>query len=112
MEVHRELGCGFLEAVYQVALEQEFTLQKIPYAREVQLNIPYKGQPLDKYYQADFICYDKIIIEVKALSELISDHQAQAINYLKATNFRLGILMNFGTQSLEYQRIPNKYYKL
>jgi GxxExxY protein len=111
MEVHRVLGCGFLEEVYQEALEREFIERKIPYVRESQLNILYKGELLNKHYKADFVCYDKIIIELKALSELITDHQSQTINYLKAANFKLSILINFGTKSLEYKRIPNKYYK-
>ena len=86
-------------------------LQHLPHEREKRLNIIYKGKILTKYYDADFVCYDKIILELKAVSELTQDHIAQTINYLKATNFRLGILINYGKESLEYKRIPNKYYK-
>ena len=109
MSVHRELGCGFLEAIYQEALEYELKLAKIQYIREKQLKIRYRNIELSKYYIADFICYSKIILELKALSELTTDHEAQLINYLKATNLPLGILINFGQSSLEYKRIPNKY---
>ena len=105
MEVHKELGCGFLEAVYQEALELEFQSRKIPYTKEAKLNIYYKEQLLNKYYEADFICFDKIILELKALSGLTFDHESQLLNYLKATNFRVGILINFGKQSLEYKRM-------
>jgi len=107
MAVHRELGCGFLEAIYQEALEEEFKLRNIPYIREKQLEIIYKGKLLDKKYQADFICYESIIIELKALSELNLIHQSQVINYLKATNLKLGILVNFGQRSLETKRVLN-----
>ena len=105
MEVHKELGCGFLEAVYQEALELEFMFRGIPYIREPKLNIYYKEQLLVKYYEADFICYDKIIVELKALSDLISEHESQLLNYLKATKLKVGLLVNFGKQSLEYKRM-------
>ncbi len=105
MAVHRELGCGFLEAVYAEALGVELLLQRIPFRREVPLVISYRGQPLKKSYVADFICYDKIILELKALSSLESLHEAQVLNYLKATQNKLGILVNFGEQSLKYKRI-------
>jgi GxxExxY protein len=105
MEVHNELGCGFLEAVYQEALEREFKSRSIPYKREALTDIYYKGVKLDKQYIADFICYDKIIVELKALSKLVSDNQAQVLNYLKATGYKLGLLINFGTTKLEYKRI-------
>ena len=111
MEVHKELGCGFLEPVYQEALEIVFKKNGIPYQREKELHIMFCGEPLKKTYNADFVCYDKIILELKALNMLLSDHEAQVINYLKMSNFMLGILVNFGTTSLEYKRIPNKYYK-
>lgn len=107
MAVHRELGCGFLEAVYQEALEEEFKLRNIPYVREPQLAITYKGKLLNKKYQADFICYENIIVELKALSELNPIHQSQLINYLKATNLKLGLLVNFGQRSLESKRVLN-----
>jgi GxxExxY protein len=99
------LGYGFLEGVYQEALEREFNLRHIPYRREVSIVIYYKKIVLSKSYIADFICYDKIILELKALSALSPAHQAQFLNYLKASRFKLGILINFGAKSLEYQRI-------
>jgi len=105
MEVHRELGPGFLEPIYQEALEIEFQNKKIPYSRESRLHIYYKGILLNKEYVTDFICYDQIIIETKAVSELTTEHQSQLLNYLKATGKKLGILINFGTQSLEYKRM-------
>ena len=105
MEVHKELGCGFLEAVYQEALELEFQYRKIPYEREVQLDIYYKEQLLKKHYEADFICYDKIIVELKALSALTSEHESQLLNYLKSTGLKVGLLINFGRKSLEYKRM-------
>ncbi len=109
MAVHRELGCGFLEAVYQEALEEEFKLRNIPYIREKQLAITYKEKLLHKKYQADFICYEGIIVELKALSELNPIHQSQLINYLKATKLKLGLLVNFGQRSLESKRVVNNY---
>lgn len=105
MEVHKELGPGFLEAVYQEALEIELHKQKIPYEREKLMNVFYKGIKLKKKYSADFVCYDKIIVEVKALSSLSSDHEAQILNYLKTTSLELGLLINFGTKSLQYKRL-------
>jgi GxxExxY protein len=105
MEVHRELGCGFLEAVYQEALALEFSRQNIPYEQEVLLQVNYKGQALKKEYKADFICFDKIIIELKAVSKFAPEHLAQTLNYLKITDYKLGILVNFGTTSLQYKRI-------
>ena len=105
MEVHKVLGPGFLEAVYQEALEIEFKNQGIPFEREKELKIYFKGIELRKRYNADFVCYEKIIVETKALSALNSDHEAQLLNYLKATSFRLGILVNFGEQKLNYKRM-------
>ncbi len=93
MEVHRELGCGFLEAVYQEALEREFKAQRIPFKSQPLVEIIYKNEPLDKKYQPDFICYDEIIIELKALSELSRNEDAQLINYLKATKLKVGLLV-------------------
>ena len=105
MEVHRELGPGFLEAVYQEALEIEFQHRAIPYEREKPLNIFYKGIKINKPYTADFLCFDKIIVELKALSQIIGDHESQLINYLKATKLRVGVLINFGASSLDYKRM-------
>lgn len=107
MSVHRELGCGFLEAVYQEALEEEFKARNIPYIREAQLAIVYKGKVLNKRYTADFICYGGIIIELKALSELSTVHKSQLINYLKVTKHKLGLLVNFGQNSLQSKRVFN-----
>lgn len=107
MEVHNTLGCGFLEAVYQEALAIEFDKRGIPYIREAELNIEYKGIILSKKYNADFICYDKIIVETKALTELLTVHQSQVINYLKASKLKLGILVNFGEENLNYIRLAN-----
>ena len=103
--VHNELGCGFLEAIYQEALEKEFNFKGIPYKREAPLPVYYKGELLSKNYIADFICYDKIIVELKATSIILSDHKAQVLNYLKATNMELGILINFGEYKLNYERL-------
>ena len=104
MEVHRQLGCGFLEGVYQEAYALELTLQSIPFQREVDLPIVYKRQRLNTAYRADFICFDSVIVEIKALARLGKIEEAQIINYLKATGFQAGLLLNFGTASLEYRR--------
>ena len=105
MAVHSELSSGFLEAVYQEALEKEFCIQHIPYRREIHLPIFYKGELLSKNYIADFICYDNIIVELKAASSLTSEHKAQVLNYLKATKHELGLLINFGESKLKYERL-------
>ena len=104
-EVHKELGNGFLEAVYQEALELEFKNQNIPYEREKLLPITYKGKLLEKEYYADFICYGKIVVELKAVAALTSSQKAQVINYLKASSNEIGLLINFGTNSLKWERI-------
>lgn len=104
MEVHSQLGCGFLEAVYQEALAKELDLRGIPFKREVELLIGYKGEPLAARYRADFICYDEIIVELKAISSLMPADVAQLINYLKATGCHRGLLLNFGAQSLQFER--------
>ena len=105
MAVHRELGHGFLEPVYQEALAIELDYQGIPFVREQELNIKYRGIELSKIYKADFVCYNGIIVELKAISELSNDHIAQLINYLKATNLKVGLLINFGTPSLQHKRL-------
>jgi GxxExxY protein len=105
MEVHKELGPGFLEAVYQEAFELELQRQDIPYEREKLLNVFYKGQKLKKRYSADFVCYDKIIVELKALGEFSTGHEAQILNYLKTSKLKLGLLINFGSRSLQYKRL-------
>ncbi len=106
MEVHRELGCGFVEPIYQEALEKEFILRKIPYEREKELTVNYKGDLLTKTFRADFICYNKIILELKAVKEFSDEHYAQIYNYLRASRMDLGLLINFGTASIEFQRVP------
>ena len=105
MEVHRILGCGFLEAVYQEALTKEFLLRAIPFRREIEVPISYKGNLLAVKYKPDFICYDTIIVELKALDRLSGKEKAQVINYLKATGIERGLLLNFGTTRLEYERL-------
>ena len=105
LEVHKELGCGFLEAVYQEALGKEFAYQAIPYKPQPVIQICYKGKPLDKTYQPDFVCYEEIIVEIKALSRLTGLEEAQLINYLKASGLKVGLLINFGAKSLEYKRL-------
>jgi GxxExxY protein len=95
-EVYKEKGCGFLEAVYQECLEIEFRLQGIPAKPQVVLPLSYKGQPLSKHYEADFVCYDCILVEIKAVSGLVDEHRAQVINYLSATGLKVGLLVNFG----------------
>ncbi len=110
MEVHGELGAGFLEGVYQEALERELVTRNILFCREKKLDVIYKGKPLEKHYYADFICYDKIIVELKSVKELLPEHDAQLFNYLKATGYKLGLLINFGEPSLAYKRIVCSTY--
>ena len=105
MEVHKGLGCGFLEAVYQEALGREFLNQGIPFESQSVIEIFYKGQALDKKYQPDFVCYDQVIVEIKAISNLSGIEEAQLINYLKATGLKVGLLINFGSKSLDYKRL-------
>ena len=107
IEVHKELGCGFLEPVYQESLAKEFDFQNIAYRPQPFVKIFYKGSQLDKVYQPDFICFGEIIVEIKALSRLTGNEEAQVINYLKATRLEVGLLINFGTMSLEYKRFVN-----
>ena len=95
-EVYRDKGCGFLEAVFQECLGLEFSMQKIPANAQVGVPLTYKGQPLVQRYIADFICYDKVIVELKAVSKLTDEHRAQMQNYLHATGLRVGLLVNFG----------------
>ncbi|MBW1797843.1 MAG: GxxExxY protein [Deltaproteobacteria bacterium] len=104
LEVHKELGCGFLEAVYQEALEKEFMVQGVPFNSKPIVEIKYKGEPLDKKYQPDYICFEEVIVEIKALNELSGTEHAQLINYLKATGMKVGLLINFGSRSLQHKR--------
>ena len=104
MAVQNELGNAFLEPVYQEALAIELTRSSIPFEREKELSIIYKGVELKSYYKADFICYDQIILELKALDALSNDHVSQLMNYLKATGLKVGLLVNFGAPSLQYKR--------
>jgi GxxExxY protein len=104
--VYKEKGCGFLEAVYHECLEIEFRQQGIPFVSQKELEIEYKGQKLKQSYKADFICFDKIIVEIKAVSKLMDEHRSQVLNYIHATNFKLGLLINFGHYpKLEYERL-------
>ncbi len=95
-EVYREMGCGFLEPVYQECLEKELRAQNIPFISQQELKLIYKGEELEQTYKPDFICFEKIIVELKAVKELADEHRAQLHNYLKATGLRLGLLVNFG----------------
>ena len=107
MQVHRELGCGFLEPVYQEAFEILLKKNGVPYEREKLLPIYFMGERLKKEYYADFVCYGKIIVEFKVVSELSAVHDAQVMNYLKATRFKLGLLFNFGQNALVHRRFAN-----
>ena len=110
MKVYNELGSGFLEKVYQEALEIELKQTDIPYLREAPLKVFYRGQLLKQNFFADFICYNKIIVEVKAVSVLTDSHRAQVSNYLKATDYDIGLLVNFGAEQMEIERLFN-YHK-
>lgn len=105
MEVHGELGCGFLEAVYQEAMEREMGERTIPFVSQPTVQIKYKGVILNKVYQPDFVCFDEVIVEIKAISGLSGVEEAQLINYLKASGLKVGLLINFGSSSLEYKRL-------
>ena len=107
MEVHNTLGQGFLESVYQEALEIELKARSIPFESQCKIQIQYKDVPMEHYFIADFVCYNKIIVELKSVSAILPEHEAQIINYLRATGFKLGILLNFNEESLYYKRYPN-----
>jgi GxxExxY protein len=107
INVSNVLGCGFLEAVYQEALEIEFVENKIPFQAQKKINIFYKDRCLSKEYIADFLCFDKIIIEIKAIKKITEIEEAQLLNYLKATKVPLGLLINFGGIKLEWKRYAN-----
>jgi GxxExxY protein len=103
--VHKELGGGFVESVYQEAFGIELLENNIPFEKEVKLQIQYKENLLSKYFVADFVCYRDILVELKSSTAIIDEHYAQVINYLKATKKPLGLLLNFGPKSLEFKRI-------
>lgn len=107
MKVHTELGPGFLESVYQEALEKQFIKDGIHYVREKKLRIQFDDILLDKYFKSDFMCYDKIIVELKSTPMIFKKDEEQLLNYLKATNIKLGILVCFGSRSLTYKRLLN-----
>ena len=96
-EVYREIGCGFLESVYQECLEKELSRRGIPFVAQQELQLTYKGESLQQTYRPDLICYGQIIVELKAVKDIAPEHKAQVINYLKATGMKLGLLVNFGT---------------
>jgi len=105
-EVYKEKGCGFLEAVYQECLRMEFEIQSVSAIPKPSLSLQYKGRELEQKYQPDFLCHGKIVVELKALISLADEHKAQVMNYLKATGYKLGLLINFGHYpKLEYKRI-------
>lgn len=109
MEVHRVLGPGFLEAVYREALRVEFGATSLPFRAEVKLEIRYKDVVLDCGYRADFFCFEEVVVECKAQSQLTNNDVAQAINYLRAAGFRRAMLLNFGAPSLQYERVVLNY---
>jgi len=98
-EVYRELGCGFLESVYQESLGRELRLRNIPYSSQQEFVVQYKGNPLNQIFRVDLVCYGKILLELKAVKDLNDDHRAQLINYLRASGLKLGLLINFGHTS-------------
>lgn len=95
-EVYKMMGAGFFESVYQECLEEELRIRGIPFASQVEIKIDYKGKELHQFYRADIVCYDKIILELKAVNVLAPEHSAQLFNYLRATKMQLGLLINFG----------------
>jgi GxxExxY protein len=107
MAVHTELGCGFLEKVYKAALPIEFVQRGIVFSKEVHIPVSYKGRELEVHYEADFVCCNDIIVEVKAIAQLTDRDVAQVINYLNATRFKRGLLLNFGATSLQHKRLVN-----
>lgn len=107
MAIHSALGAGFLEAVYCEVLEKELIKNKIPYEREVKLEIYFDGEKLIKTYRADFVCFNEIILEIKSMVFIHDNITKQLRNYLKATNKKLGIIINFGEPSLRYKRVIN-----
>jgi len=107
IEVSKHLGCGFLEAVYQEAMEIEFSEQGIPFVAQKRITISYKGRILNKEFIADFLCFDKIIVEIKAIKVISNIEEAQLLNYLKATRLPVGVLLNYGSKKMEWKRFAN-----
>jgi GxxExxY protein len=106
LTVYKDKGCGFLEPVYQECMEIEFECLKLPAVPQPSLALSYRGRPLTQKYVPDFICFGKIVLELKAVTQLADEHRAQVLNYLKATGFKLGLLVNFGHYpKLEWERI-------
>jgi len=112
MKVHRTLGPGFLESVYAEALEKELSTSNIPHHREIKLEVYYEEKPMNKFFKADFLCFDKIILEIKSKTFLLKIDEQQTINYIKAANLPVGLLVNFGEKSLRWKRFANSkaYY--
>ena len=105
-EVYNGMGCGFLEPIYQECLEIELASQAIPFMAQPQIHLTYRSRKLTQVYKPDFVCYDKIIVEIKAVESLVDKHRAQVINYLNSTGFQLGLLINFGSfPKLEWERL-------
>ncbi|GMV99574.1 MAG: hypothetical protein AMXMBFR84_07130 [Candidatus Hydrogenedentota bacterium] len=109
MEVHNEKGMGFLEPVYQECFEIELTMQGIPYLRENEIRLQYKGVPLKKHYVADFVCFEAVVVELKVCKAILPEHMAQVINYLRSTGLRRGLILNFGKDRLEFKRVVLNY---
>ncbi|MCL4215778.1 MAG: GxxExxY protein [Candidatus Hydrogenedentes bacterium] len=109
MEVHNEKGAGFIEAVYQECFEVELGMQGIPFIRENEIRLEYKGVPLKKRYAADFICFSEVVVELKVCKEILPEHIAQTINYLRATRLKRALILNFGKERLEFKRIVLDY---
>jgi GxxExxY protein len=112
MEVHKVLGCGFLEGIYQEALEIELSARQIPFNQQQELFVHYKAHLLKRTYIADFVVFDKIIVEIKSIGNLTSIEESQLLNYLKATGFELGLLINFGSEKLQWKRMINTKKKI
>ena len=110
LQLHRELGCGFKEKVYQDAFEVLLKENHVPYIREAHISLTYHGTILAHDFYFDFLCYDKIGVELKAVSNLVGENESQLINYLHVSNRQLGLLLNFGAKSLQYKWIPNQWH--
>lgn len=112
-EVYKEKGSGFLENVYQECLAIEFSNQNIPCVQKPKLNLAYKGHPLSQFYEPDFLCFQSVVVEIKAVKKLADEHRAQTINYLKATKLEVGLLINFGHYpKIEHERFVNQVPRL